>query len=302
MGEDLKKEARRQYLKYFRVWFVVIGILVLVNMGLWLYRTALDRVPRANREAPAERVYDYGDMLTVEQEEELRAYIARKEKRYKIDIVLVTMRQPVEGREAQEEYGYRSPYWEQNMQDLADDFWDEHRYGYNKGFEGDGALLLDNRYEGQRGEHLSTSGKVEYAFDVEDVNDVLDGVDRYYDTDPLKAYKAYVDGVCGKMGHSMMSPGSILLCLVSTLVATLVYAASHMSPRLAEDTTRVNTYVEGGKPELKHKSDNFVRKSLTKRHIETSSSGSSSSGRSGGGGGHHRSSSGASHGGGSRRH
>ncbi len=131
---------------------------------------------------------------------------------------------------------------------------------------------------------------------------MLDGVDRYYDTDPLKAYKAYVDGVCGKMGHSMMSPGSILLCLVGTLVATLVYAASHMSPRLAEDTTRVNTYVEGGKPELKHKSDNFVRKSLTKRHIETSSSGSSSSGRSGGGGGHHRSSSGASHGGGSRRH
>lgn len=302
MGEDLKKEARRQYLKYFRVWFVVIGILVLVNIGLWLYRAALDRVPRANREAPAERVYDYGDMLTVEQEEELRAYIARKEKRYKIDIVLVTMRQPVEGREAQEEYGYRSPYWEQNMQDLADDFWDEHRYGYNKGFEGDGALLLDNRYEGQRGEHLSTSGRVEYAFDVEDVNDVLDGVDRYYDTDPFKAYKAYVDGVCGKMGHSMMSPGSILLCLVGTLVATLVYAASHMSPRLAEDTTRVNTYVEGGKPELKHKSDNFVRKSLTKRHIETSSSGSSSSGRSSGGGGHHRSSSGASHGGGSRRH
>ena len=138
MGEDLKKEARRQYIRYFRVWFVIIGILVLVNMGLWIYRTVLDRQTRANQEAPVERVYDYGDMLTEKQEEDLRVHIARMEKRYKIDIVLVTMRQPVEGQEAQETYGYRSVYWEQNMQDLADDFWDEHRYGYNKGFEGDG--------------------------------------------------------------------------------------------------------------------------------------------------------------------
>ncbi len=301
MGEDLKKEARRQYIRYFRVWFVIIGILVLVNMGLWIYRTVLDRQTRANQEAPVERVYDYGDMLTEKQEEGLRVHIARMEKRYKIDIVLVTMRQPVEGQEAQETYGYRSVYWEQNMQDLADDFWDEHRYGYNKGFEGDGALLLDNRYEGQRGEHLSTSGRVEFAFDMDDIDDVLDQVDKYYDTDPYQAYIAFVDGVCRKMGHSMLSPVSLLLCLVGTLVATLVYAASHMSPRLAENSIRVNTYVEGGKPELKHKSDQFLRKSLVKRHIETSGSSGRSSSRSGGGG-HHRSSSGASHGGGSRRH
>ena len=80
----------------------------------------------------------------------MREYIARMEKRHHIDIVLVTISQSVEGRAAMEQVWACAPTdWEQNMQDLADDFWDENKYGYNKGFEGDGVLLLHNWYEGK---------------------------------------------------------------------------------------------------------------------------------------------------------
>ena len=149
--------ARRQYLHFFRFWFIAIGILALACV---IMKIAQKDVPRANHEAPAERVYDYADVLTDSEEADLREYIARMEKRHHIDIVLVTISQSVEGRAAMEQYGLRSTDWEQNMQDLADDFWDENKYGYNKGFEGDGVLLLHNWYEGQNGEHLSTSGRI----------------------------------------------------------------------------------------------------------------------------------------------
>ena len=148
MENDVKKEAGRQYLHYFRFWFIGIGILALLCIVMAVVNRSRGDVPRTNNEAPAERVYDYADVLTAQEEEDLRRYIAETEKKLHIDIVLVTFSQSVEGADAMAQYGLRSQSWEQNMQDIADDFWDENHYGYNKGFEGDGVLLLHNWYEG----------------------------------------------------------------------------------------------------------------------------------------------------------
>ena len=189
MENDVKKEARRQYLRYFRFWFIGIGILALLCIVMALVKQLRGPVPRSNTEAPAERVFDYADVLTDQEEEDLRRYIAETEEKLQIDIVLVTFSQSVEGEDAMAQYGLRSRNWEQNMQDIADDFWDENHYGYNRGFEGDGVLLLHNWYEGQNGEHLSTSGSVERAFSVRDIDRVLYAVDDYYATNPYKAYR-----------------------------------------------------------------------------------------------------------------
>ena len=59
--ENFKKVARRQYLHFFRFWFIAIGILALACV---IMKIAQKDVPRANHEAPAERVYDYADVLT----------------------------------------------------------------------------------------------------------------------------------------------------------------------------------------------------------------------------------------------
>lgn len=301
MEEDFKKEARRQYLHYFRFWFIAIGVLAVACLVMAFVNRARSDMPRTNKEAPSERVFDYADVLTDQEEAELRAYIAEMEKKHHIDIVLLTINQSVEGEEAMEEHGLPSADWEWNMQAIADDFWDENRFGYNKGFEGDGALLLHNWYEGQNGEHLSTSGRVEHRFSLRDIDQVLYAVDDYYATDPYRAYRAYVEEVCELMDDSPGLPFSWGLVVLLPIVVALFYAVTGASQKKAENTVAVNAYVAGGKPEMKGREDALIRKNVTARRIETSSSGGGS-GRSGGGGGHHHSSSGASHGGGSHRH
>lgn len=305
MSDEIKKEAGKQYFHYFRVWFIVVGILLAVTVVMGVKHAVGSNVPRANHEAPAERVYDYADVLTEPEEERLRQRIAEVEATRHIDIVLVTLNQSLEGEEAMRQYGYRSVNKEQNLIDYADNFWDQNHYGYNRGFEGDGCILVHSWYEGQNGEHLSTSGRVEDRFSVRDIDHVLDAVDEYYATNPYRAYMAYIDVISSLMAEGNEGiPFSFATVLVLPLIVALVYAMMNLSQRKAQDTTTASTYVEGGKPVMKSRADDFIRKSVVTRKIETSSGGGHSGGssRSSGGGGHHTSSSGASHGGGSRWH
>ena len=300
MEEDFKKEARKQYLHYFRFWFLAIGILAVACVVMAIVNRGKDE-SRTNNEAPQERVYDYADVLTDAEEADLREYIAEKEKERHIDIVLVTFSQSVEGEEAMEKYGLNSTSWEQNMQTIADDFWDENKFGYNKGFEGDGVLLLHNWYEGQNGEHLSTSGSVEEWFSLQDIDQVLYAVDEYYATDPYRAYRAYVDEVCDLMDMSLSLPFSWGMVVLLPIIVAVFYAINGSHQKKAENTVAVNAYVADGRPEIRDREDALLRKNVVTRKIETSSGGGGGGGHSGGGG-HHTSSGGASHGGGSHRH
>lgn len=302
MEEDFRKEARKQYLHYFRFWFFAIGILAVICIAAAAARGNGERVSRTNKEAPGERVYDYAEVLTDREEEELRQYIAEQESELGIDIVLVTIRKPVEGDEALEQ-GLPSRDWSRNMQAAADDFWEENRFGYNKAFEGDGILLLSNWYEGQKGEMFSTSGKVEYALSSYDIDRMLDAVYVYIDTDPYRAYRAYVDQIGDLMNRSIASsiaPFMWGMVLVLPAVIALVYAFYGLNQKKTQNTVAVNAYVTGGKPDMRDKTDAFLRKNVVTRRIQTDSKSTGGSGGHGGGG-HHRSSSGASHGGGGRR-
>ncbi len=303
MSEDIKKEAVRQYLHYFRIWFIVVGVLFVATIAAGISHYIRNNAPRGNTSAPTERIFDYADVLTDNEEEKLRIYIAKREKEYRVDFVVMTFSRAVEGNEAQKQYGYDSTEWEHNMMDIADNFWDENGFGFNKSFEGDGSVLIDNRYEGQRGEWLSTSGRVESSLSAWDVEDVLYAVDDYYDTDPYEAYKAYIDAVCMNLDGIMVSDfsGYWVGAIVITLVICGIYAGIHLRPNKAQKNVAVNAYVAGGKPMLRNKEDNFIRKNVVKRRIETSSGGGGGH-HSSGGGGHHTSHSGASHGGGGHRH
>lgn len=290
MEYDFKREAKRQYLRYFRFWFLAVAVLAVICIVLGARKFAESGRGRTNDEAPAERVYDYEDMLTDAEEEQLRRYIAEKEEELHIDFVVMAIGEEYEGRLIK---GVN------DMREIADDFWDEHKFGYNKGFKGDGVLLL---LVGQKGSYLSTSGRAEEALSNYDIDTVQDAVDVYRKRDPYKAYLAYIDTVARLMSGGRVESSDIMLVLILTLVAALIYAAVHLTQKPAQKTTTVNTYVAGGQPVMNRKGDDFVRKSLTKRHIQTNTGGGGSSGGSShsGGGGHHVSSSGASHGGGGR--
>lgn len=297
MDDDIKREARRQYFKYFRIWFIGIGILLAMAVSAGVVRS-MKKDSRENDAAPKERVYDEAGVLTDKEEEKLRKYIAEKEGQLHADFVIRTINQPVEGAEALK-HGCRYTVWNDNMRDLADDFWDENKFGYNKGWEGDGSLLLDNFYPGQEVYWISTSGKIEDRLSDEDLDRIYDKFDDAYRKSPYEGYVAYIDGVCRYAKPVDFGPTYYLAALLIPLIVAGFFAASHLSGNKAGKTVAANAYVVGGKPVMRGQSDDFVRKHVTQRKIETSSSGGS---RSSGGGGHHVSRGGASHGGGGRRH
>lgn len=288
MDKEIKIEARKQYLRYFRIWFIVIAIMAVIFVAL-LATNLLGKGNnvRGNGSAPAERVYDLADVLTDGEEQSLREYIAACEDKHAIDLVILTINEDVES------YGY----YDSVMQDIADDFYDDNNYGYNM-VHGDGALLLDNWYEdeygSQKGSCLSTCGKVLNKLDDYDVDVVLDKVYRKVEDSPYEAYKAYVTTVCDMVsgGTGIFSWGLVIFV---PIIVAIIFALVNLRRPKAKVTTTSTTYVAGGEPRLNHREDTFIRKNVVTRRIQTNT------GSSGGGGGSHRSSSGVRHGGGVRR-
>lgn len=296
MEMNVKKEAGRQYLKYFRIWFIITGVFVALGLVFGvasLFSGEAGKNPeRQNMSAPKERVYDFADVLTDAEEKNLREYIARKEPLIQADIVLVTIKEDVESGA----YG-----WETAMMNYADDFYDQKLYGYDA-VNGNGVLLLDNWYDGQAGSWLSTCGNVYYRFGDYEINRVLDAVYYGLDDGAYEAYLDYIDTVYYLMAdEGQMESASLSLGMILGLpfMVALIYALVNLRQSKAKVTTQANTYVEGGRPVMRVSRDDFIRKHVVTRRIETNS-GSRSGGHSGGGGGH-RSSGGVSHGGGGRR-
>lgn len=299
---DYKKEAGKQYVKYFFVWFIIIGILAVTAAVVVGMNVILSKRSRSNTDAPDERVYDYAGILSEDQKEALRTQIARTEQRVHLDIVLVTLNQPMEGDGPMRQNDAVSPSLEDVMEAYADNFWDDSGYGYNKSFEGDGLILVDNVYEDQGYWQISTSGEAERQLSSGDINRLLDVIEEKYDSSPFRAYSEFVDAVSVKFDSRNPAPIPYGMILLIPIVSALIYAFVNSRQKKAEDTTTAGTYVPGGRPVMNSVRDDFTRKTVTQRHIQTSSGGGGHSGHSGGGGGHHHSRSGASHGGGGRRH
>lgn len=308
MEKDIKREALRQYFKYFKIWFIIAGILAVITIGAAVVHALTPKPVRGNSQEHTERVYDYADMLTEEEEQSLREYIAECEEKIQADIVIVTISESVEYDlqdpdlpEAFHAKEVGSTDWSTAMRDLADNFYDYNNYGYNK-VHGNGVLLLDNSYEGQKGSWLSTCGNVYDYFGDYEIDQALYAVDDYIDESPYRAYKNCISYVTRTMEESQESmPMTFAPWILVGLVVALIYAAVNLHQNKAKDTTATNQYVEGKKPKINDTRDQYLRKNVVTRRIETSSSSGGSSHRSGGHGGSHRSSSGVSHGGGGHR-
>lgn len=310
MNNEVRKLAFKQYLHYFRIWLVLTGIsvavlLIAVVPKLMPKNSAVQRGNTTSTEK--ERVFDYADILTDEEEQKLREYIAECEQKSQTDIIVVTLNQPM---------GISDSEWNRNMMNYADDFYDNHRFGWNQAY-GDGALILDNWYEdengSQKGTWLSTAGKMEEYIGSYEEDVVLDAMYDYIDYSPYRAYYAAVTKLAdyGEKGdgphYSISEMMSVVACGggVIPFIIALIYALSNLKNAPAKDTTVPSTYVVNGRAVVKNRQDQFLRKNVVTRHIDTSSSsgGSSRSGGHSGGGshGHHTSSGGHSHGGGGRR-
>lgn len=294
----------KQYFHYFRFLYIALGILAVITAlasGASWMRNRM-RPARSNTECPRERVYDYADVLSDEQEEKLRSLIAGTQRATGCDIVLVTINEALVDSD-----GYISDYeWERAMTAYADDFYDQNLYGYNA-VHGDGVLLLDNWYEGQGGSWLSTCGRAYELYSHRMIDEVVDGVYDRVQRDPYRAYEYYVRTVGKHMGSTgrlgiHVSP---VACFVIALIPALIFVATHLKSTEGSKSTVQTTYIDyehGGAPVFTVQRDELVNKYVTSCVIKSDSGSGGSGGRSrSGGAGGHRSSGGVSHGGGGRR-
>lgn len=282
----------REYLKFFRWVLIIIGVLVVLLLGIEGLHKITSKViyyERANTECTTtQRVFDHADVLTDKEEQKLEELIAKREKQTRCDIVLVTLNESLKeyAREIEPNVSY-----DQFVRVFAEQFYEENNFGYNKP-NGDGVILVDNWYREDDGRIYTwfcTTGIVKDTYSDMDIDHILDRVYRDVETNPYKAYKTYVndfyDDMMGtRLFHVDVPKG---ISIIIGLIATVIFIIANWKSKSGKDTTTAVTYVEGKKADFVNSRDIFVRKSVTKRHIETSSSGGGGSHSGGGGGGSH---------------
>lgn len=69
MEKEIKQLALKQYIHYFRIWFIIVAVLIVLAGVLAGVNAAGAKGIRQNNASPEERVYDYADVLTDEEEQ-----------------------------------------------------------------------------------------------------------------------------------------------------------------------------------------------------------------------------------------
>ena len=278
----------REYFRYFR-WLYIILAAVLLIYGLLTAGHAIVAsaayYDRTNTECTtSERVFDYGDILTDREEDKLRTLIDKRQKQTGCDIVLVILNESLA--EYTKAMNSNMSY-DQFVKIYAEQFYDEHNFGYNQP-HGDGILLVDNWYredDGRIYSWLYNEGKVRTTYSDADLNGLMDSVYRYVESNPYRAYKAYVnDFYHGMIGmnavHANIPRWSAFI--IGTISAVIFIVCNWRAKR-GKKTTLATTYVEGMEPHFSVREDRFLRKSVVKHKIKSDSSRGGSSRSSGGG-------------------
>ncbi len=284
----------REYFRYFKWMYLVLAaaaaLLGFLCLGHWGISRML-HYERTNQScATKERVFDYGDVLTDQEENKLRKLIAKREAQTGCDIVLITLQESLQEYARQIEPGVG---YDEFVRVYAEQFYEENRFGYDRP-NGDGIVLVDNWYREEDGHiytWLCTTGRVKEKYSDQAVDHILDNVYRYVERDPYLAYKTYVNDfyhdMLGIQIFHLYVPGSVPW--IMGLLAAVLFAVCNGRSKKGAKTTTALTYTGGVQPVFRVKQDRFLRKSVVTRKIQSNNG--SSGGRSGGGGG-------GSHGGG----
>ena len=263
----------KQYVRYFKWYFVLVGLLAAVYGGILLVHGSSDFGERRNGEClTEERVFDYGGVLSEKEERRLRELIQRRERQTGCDIVLVTLNESLKeyarGKEPDVPYG-------EFVRVFAEDFYDENGFGYDKPV-GDGVLLVDNWYREDDGDGytwLCVVGRPDLKYGLEGMNCLLDNVYRYVERSPYRAYRTYINefyhDMTGSGRNTAYLAGKDALPFAVALAGMLLFLVFHWSSKKGQKTVTASTYVEGGKPRLYRKEDVLVNTVVTKRRIQT---------------------------------
>ena len=240
------------------------------------------------------RVIDNANLFSSDEKVNLESSIRNIADQYNIDAVIVT----------------ENNIGNKKTSEYADDFYDQHGYGYDDEYSGI-LLLIDM---GNRELYISTTGKCINYFTDERLDNIEDKIYAYLSQQNYyQGAESFLNGVTTYMeagiesnqytydSESALKEQRIKAALIAFLAATIIpgiicflIAHGYGSPK----SERANVYIKEGSLNFLSKKDQFITTHTTKTKIQTNNnSGGSHPGRST----THTSSSGRSHGGSGRK-
>ena len=252
----------------------------------------------------SEKIYDFSDILTDEEEQQLKVKIDQFIQDNNMDMVIVT-----------DSFAYS---YDKKNEEYADDFYDYNDFGMNFEYNS-GILLLRNTYVADPYYHMSTTGNAMLYFSDSRINHMLDQIyddihaGRYYAG--FSKWISYADSYV-KQGlpstasnYQLDKNGDLKLLrtgyhpplsmafmggLAAALTVVLIMVAKNKMVKKAHKATE---YLNQDSINITKREDTYLRSHTSSYTISSSSS---RGGYHGGGHSSHHGSSGHSHGGGGR--
>ena len=247
------------------------------------------------------KIYDFADILTDDDERELKEKIDEFISKYRTELIIVD---------------YSLPYNnDKQNEDFAADFYDYNDFGLDYP-KYDGILLFRNVYDADPYYDIYTFGEAQLYFSRNDYDNVLDNIygdlsSHYY----LRGFSTYIEIVSGiyergksselqnyyvdDMGylHKHFKPAYVLISIVSFIVSISIVSHYVKKNKMIKKATLAQDYLNKDSVNYKVKEDKLLSKHVSSYIMSDSSS-------SGGGGGYHSSggSSGGGHSSGGGRH
>ena len=236
----------------------------------------------------SEKVYDFGEILSDEDEKVIYDKINDLSNHINMDVVFLTVNLP---------YTY-----DKVNEDYAADFYDYNDFGIDKE-NYSGVLLLRNSYENDPYFNVYLFGNAQLYFDFNRCEDMLDniydsfhsgnyvnGIDiftdnfkSYYDRGTAPSMKNYIVDKDGYLKKIYKTPYA-LITVISFVITLTIFLILKSKNKMVKSKLDTSKYVDKSGLNLTTVSDVFVRSYVTS-HTRSSSSGGghSSSGSSGGG-------------------
>lgn len=322
----------RQFLKYFKVPFIIILVLTVLYLGVRLASKPSSHLnfdyyesTNDDRVYGDQRVFDGGNQMTEEDEAWLEEYINEAEKKTTLDIVVFTLEESLVNFAPYDNAKSNDVTIDKKVMLVADSVWENYGFGYDcaqvrdgSTDTGDGVILVDNTYREFNGKiytWMGTTGKAEEMYSSDMIDRALDSFYYKIPDEDLKksdfekyskeyreACKAFVDHIVEdvkeiqyKQNYKFSLFKNSGFAIFCSVIFMIIYYFKHKGESKGKNTVKNTTYLESGKPIFDVKEDRFIRKTVTKRYDPPNKSSSSGGG---GGGGHHISGGGGSHGGG----
>ncbi len=255
------------------------------------------RTPYVNAD---EKIYDFSNVLTSEEKEQLKERINQFMSKYNMELVIVT---------------YSLPYSsDSENEDFAADFYDYNDFGLEKE-PYDGILLFRNTYSADPYYDMYTFGKSQLYFDQTRYDDILDSIyDNLHNEHYLAGFTSFISkteyyidrGIPSSMKNKYIDEMGFIkmnyvppigmgfiISLITTIIVIGIFIGKNKMVRKA---TEASTYLNKASLNYTKKQDNFLTSHTT------SYTSSSSSGGGGGGGFSSGGSSGGGHSSGGGRH